>query len=167
MLPGAHQTHVVSGVSCAVLTVSDTRTPETDSTGALIRELLIDAGHVCHDYAIRRDEPVDVEREVVRWCDDPACACVIINGGTGISARDRTWEAIVALIERRIDGFGELFRALSFQDIGPAAMLSRAVAGVRNSTAVFSLPGSPPAARLGMERLILPTLGHLVWLLKH
>lgn len=167
MLPAAHQSRVIASVPCSVLTVSDTRTPDTDSTGSLIRDLLTRAGHVCRDYVICPDEPADVVQNVARWCDDRDCSCVVVNGGTGLSTRDFTYEAIATLIERPIDGFGELFRSLCFEDIGPAAMLSRAQAGVRNSTAIFSLPGSPAAARLGMERLILPTLGHLVWLLTH
>ncbi|MCC7293743.1 MAG: MogA/MoaB family molybdenum cofactor biosynthesis protein [Phycisphaerales bacterium] len=166
-LPSQHQDRIVSGAACGVLTVSDTRTQATDAGGALVRELLVKSGHRAWAYEIVRDEPDLVAFHVSRWCEDAACDAVLVTGGTGFSARDTTYEAISALLERRMDGFGELFRSLSFQEIGAAAMLSRALAGVRGGTAVFSMPGSPAAVRLAMEKLILPTLGHLVWLLRH
>ena len=103
---------------------------------------------------------------VTRWCDDPTCDAVLLTGGTGIAARDTTPEAIARLLEKRLDGFGELFRMLSFEQIGAAAMLSRAAAGVRGSTLVFSMPGSTGAVMLAMDRLILPQLPHAVALLR-
>lgn len=167
MLPSQHQDRTIASVSCGVLTVSDTRTQATDAGGALIRQLLVEGGHRDWGYEIVRDEPDLVTFHVSRWCEDAGCDAVLITGGTGLTARDTTFEAVSALLERRIDGFGELFRSLSFQEIGAAAMLSRALAGVRCGTAVFSMPGSPAAVRLAMTKLILPTLGHLVWLLRH
>ncbi|GMU37614.1 MAG: MogA/MoaB family molybdenum cofactor biosynthesis protein [Phycisphaerae bacterium] len=164
MLPSQHQ-HQTVVVSAAVLTVSDTRTPETDSSGRLIRELLEGAGHRVFDYAVVSDEAAWIAAQVERWCNNASCQAVIVSGGTGFAPRDVTCDAIEPLLERRLDGFGELFRSLSFAEIGPAAMLSGALAGMRNRKAVFALPGSSGAVRLAMEKLILPTLGHLTWLL--
>lgn len=148
--------------SVAVLTVSDTRTVETDVSGRLCVELLEAAGHRVVARAITRDEPETVADRVAAWLRDPDCDGVIANGGTGIAARDRTYEAVSGMLDRRLDGFGELFRALSYPEIGSAAMLSRAVGGVARGRFLFALPGSPAAVRLAMERLILPELPHLL-----
>lgn len=112
--------------------------------------------------AILPDDPDRVQDRVRDWLGDEHCDGVLVAGGTGVSPRDRTYEAIAALIDRRIDGFGELFRSLSFEEIGSAAMLSRAVGGIASGRIVFAMPGSPKAARLAMERLILPELGHIL-----
>jgi molybdenum cofactor biosynthesis protein B len=145
----------------AVLTVSDTRTVAEDRSGAAILELIEREGHHRFDYKILPDEPDLVRRQVMTWVQDEKCDAVLINGGTGIAPRDTTYEAIASLLERRLDGFGELFRALSWEEIGSRAMLSRAVAGIASGTMVFSMPGSTPAVRLAMEKLILPQLAHL------
>jgi molybdenum cofactor biosynthesis protein B len=145
-----------------VLTVSDTRTPDTDTGGAAIRELLESAGHQVSGHDIVRDEPDDVATRVAERLGDKRTQVIITTGGTGISSRDGTYEAVQALLEKHLDGFGELFRMLSFQEIGSAAMMSRATAGTANGKAVFVLPGSPGAVRLAMTRLILPELGHVV-----
>ncbi len=145
----------------AVLTVSDTRTVAEDRSGAAILEMIEREGHHRFDYKILPDEPDLVRRQVSTWVQDEKCDAVLINGGTGIAPRDTTYEAIASLLERRLDGFGELFRALSWEEIGSRAMLSRAVAGIASDTMVFSMPGSTPAVRLAMERLILPQLAHL------
>jgi molybdenum cofactor biosynthesis protein B len=160
--PREHRAHAPATVGCFVLTISDTRTPETDTGGAVIRELLQAAGHRVAGSAIVRDEPADVQRIVRERCQDPAVQVVITTGGTGITSRDATFEAIEALLERRLPGFGELFRMLSYQEVGPAAMLSRAQAGVLGGRIVVSLPGSPGACRLALEKLLVPELGHLV-----
>jgi len=161
-----HDRHnTVEHVACAVITVSDTRTVKTDRSGPLIHEILETAGHVVHSYEIMPDEPAVVARRVIQLCDDTTCRVVLLTGGTGLSPRDSTYESLSALFEKRIDGFGEIFRAVSFDRIGPAAMLSRAVAGVRNGTAVFSMPGSVGGVRTAMEKLIVPQLGHLVAML--
>ena len=148
-----------------MLTVSDSRTPETDTSGRAIRQLLEDAGHVIISHAIVKDEPEQVASYVRARVADPSTQVVITTGGTGITARDGTFDAIDAMLEKRLDGFGELFRMLSFQEIGAAAMLSRATAGTASanglSMAIFVLPGSEAAVRLAMTRLILPELGHL------
>lgn len=150
----------MTAVRCAVLTISDTRALETDVSGRTIVELLETAGHVVARRQILRDDPMDVHDAVVSHLG--GVEAIITTGGTGITARDSTYEAIAGLLEKRLDGFGELFRFLSYQEIGSAAMLTRAVAGVARGTAIFILPGSEHAVRLGMTNLILPELGHVV-----
>lgn len=145
-----------------MLTISDTRTEETDSGGRAAVTLLVDAGHRVVARQIVRDEPADIRAFVEAQVASGVIQAVVATGGTGISHRDRSIEAISALFDRHIDGFGELFRMLSYQEIGAAAMLSRACAGVVRRTVVFVLPGSEAAVRLAMSRLVLPELGHLV-----
>ena len=160
----SQQEHKAAGpaaVRVAVLTVSDTRTAETDTSGRAIRGVLEDAGHVVLRTAIVKDEPSAVTAFVTSALADGA-QVVITTGGTGITSRDSTFEAIDALLEKRLDGFGELFRMLSYQDIGPAAMLSRACAGLARGGIVIALPGSEAAVRLAMTKLVVPELAHLV-----
>ena len=157
-----HKSHAPKSIGCWVLTVSDTKTSETDTSGALIRELLNGAGHQVVGSTIVRDEPVDVQRVVRETCADGRVQAVIVTGGTGITSRDSTFEAIEALLDKRLPGFGELFRMLSYAEIGAAAMLSRAQLGVRAQRIVVSLPGSPNACRLALEKLLIPELPHLV-----
>ena len=161
-----HKAQAPTSVTCSVLTVSDSRTPETDTSGRAIRQILEDAGHVIAGQAIVKDEPEQVTSYVRRQLADANIQIIITTGGTGITSRDGTFEAIDGLLEKRLDGFGELFRMLSFQEIDAAAMLSRATAGIASAgtaarTAIFVLPGSEHAVRLAMTRLILPELGHL------
>jgi molybdenum cofactor biosynthesis protein B len=159
----AHKQRGPARVGCGVITVSDTRTPETDTSGARIKALLADAGHELAGYWIVRDEPEEIRRLLREL---PAAAEVaILNGGTGLARRDTTFEAVQGLFEKSIDGFGELFRMLSWEQVGSAAMLSRASAGVIGGRIVFSLPGSTKAVELAMTKLILPELGHIVGLL--
>jgi molybdenum cofactor biosynthesis protein B len=160
--PHEHRAAAPRAVGCFVLTVSDTKTPETDTSGALIRELLAVAGHPVIGSAIVKDEPSEVERVVRAACADEAVRAVILTGGTGITSRDSTYEAVEALLEKRLPGFGELFRMLSYQEIGAAAMLSRAQLGIHGRRIVASLPGSPQACRLALEKLLIPELPHLV-----
>jgi molybdenum cofactor biosynthesis protein B len=160
-----HKAHAPAQVRCVVCTVSDSKRPETDLSGRLLRELLAGAGHQVVGYHVVRDEPSQVHAVIHQACAQPGVQAVIFTGGTGIAARDQTFEAIDALLEKRLPGFGELFRLLSYQEIGSAAMLSRAHAGVRAGRVVFSLPGSPAACRLAVERLILPELSHIAGLL--
>ncbi|WP_041436623.1 MogA/MoaB family molybdenum cofactor biosynthesis protein [Thermomicrobium roseum] len=150
-------------VRCAVVTVSDTRTVETDTSGALIRERLERAGHAVVFYAIVPDEREEIGRLVDELVQRPDCDAVLLNGGTGIARRDVTYEAIAERIEKRLDGFGELFRWLSYREIGTAAMLSRALAGVYRGRIVIAMPGSTGAVRLAMDELVLPELAHLVF----
>jgi molybdenum cofactor biosynthesis protein B len=160
--PLEHKATAPRTVGCWVLTVSDTKTPETDTSGALIRRLLTDAGHPVVGSSIVRDEPKDVQRVIREACASDAVKVVIATGGTGITSRDSTYEAIDALLDKRLPGFGELFRMLSYQEIGAAAMLSRALAGTSGRTAIFVLPGSSGAVRLALDRLLLPELAHIV-----
>lgn len=145
-----------------MLTVSDTRTPETDTSGLAIAELLMAAGHLVTRRLIVKDEPADVVRAVSDQLDAGDVDVIITTGGTGITSRDRTYEAIDDLLDKKLDGFGELFRMLSYQDIGPAAMMTRASAGIARGKIVISLPGSENAVRLAMTKLLIPELGHLV-----
>jgi len=157
-----HRAAAPASVRVYVLTVSDTRTLATDTSGAAIAALLEDAGHVLVSRDIVRDEPADVRAKVAAQLDRADVQAIITTGGTGISARDSSFETLNALLEKRLDGFGELFRMLSYQEIGPAAMLSRACAGLARRKIVISLPGSEHAVRLAMTKLVLPELGHLV-----
>jgi len=155
-----HRKAAIAGVRCAVLTISDTRALETDVSGRTIVELLEAAGHVVAKRQILRDEPKDVHDAVLGQVG--GVDAIVTTGGTGITSRDSTYEAIASLFEKHLDGFGELFRMLSYEDIGSAAMLSRAAAGVARGTAIFMLPGAENAVRLGMTKLILPELGHVI-----
>jgi molybdenum cofactor biosynthesis protein B len=157
-----HKSQAPASVACYVLTVSDSRTAENDTSGRAIRELLEGAGHSVSGHAIVKDEPAEVAARVREQLADDRTQVIVTTGGTGITSRDGTFEAVDALFDKRLDGFGELFRMLSFQEIGPAAMMSRATAGTSGRKAVFVLPGSEHAARLAMTRLILPELGHVV-----
>lgn len=157
-----HKSAAPQHVSCFVLTVSDTRTPETDTSGLAIAELLMAAGHLVTRRLIVKDEPADVVRAVSDQLDAGDVDVIITTGGTGITSRDRTYEAIDDLLDKKLDGFGELFRMLSYQDIGPAAMMTRASAGIARGKIVISLPGSENAVRLAMTKLLIPELGHLV-----
>jgi len=157
-----HKAQSPTVVSCVVVTVSDTRTSGTDTSGALIRKLLSDQGHHILSSHLIKDEPAEIQKLLNALMENPDVQVVILNGGTGISKRDGTYEAIAGLLEKRLDGFGELFRSLSYQEIGSGAIMSRAVAGTYGGKIVISIPGSEAAVRLAMEKLILPELGHLV-----
>lgn len=145
-----------------VLTVSDTRTRETDASGAAIEQLLEESGHVVIARRLAPDDPAEVERVIREQLASEEAQVVISTGGTGITSRDTTYEAVSALVQKRLDGFGELFRMLSYQEIGSAAMLSRASAGIAGGKILFVLPGSEHAVRLAMTKLIIPELGHLL-----
>jgi molybdenum cofactor biosynthesis protein B len=160
-IPAEHKAHAPASVGCYVLTVSDSRTPETDTGGKTIRELLEAAGHAVVGHAIVKDDPDQVTERVRGQLANPKTHVIITTGGTGITSRDGTFEAVDKLLEKRLDGFGELFRMLSFQEIGSPAMMSRATAGTVDCKAIFVLPGSPNAVRLAMTRLIIPELGHV------
>ena len=157
-----HKSFAPKSVTCYVLTVSDTRTAETDTSGRAIRELLEGAGHAVAGSAIVRDEPQEVTTHVTAALGDDTTQVIITTGGTGITSRDGTFEAVDRLFDKRLEGFGELFRMLSFQEIGSAAMMSRATAGTAGGKAIFVLPGSENAVRLAMTRLIVPELPHVV-----
>jgi molybdenum cofactor biosynthesis protein B len=160
----AHHHRDASTVACAVITVSDTRTAETDGSGQRIQELLRLSGHRLTHYEILQDEPALIVAAI--RAVPPPTEVVILNGGTGLARRDSTFEAVSRLLDKEIAGFGELFRLLSYEDIGAAAMLSRAIAGMVGNRVVFSLPGSPAAVELAMSKLIVPVLGHVVGLVR-
>lgn len=157
-----HKSYGPKSVGCRVLTVSDSRTPETDTSGLLILQALKKDGHQVLAHAIVPDEADLIVASLKEGIADAATSAIIITGGTGIAPRDVTIEAVEGLITKAIPGFGEIFRALSFEEIGPAAMASRATAGVAEGTLIFATPGSRGAVSLAMERLILPELGHLI-----
>ena len=150
-------------VACAIVTVSDTRTPATDSSGAAMRERLEARGHSVVFYRIVKDEPDQISALLDEIADSTAAKVILFNGGTGITSRDTTYDALSRKLEKTLPGFGEIFRALSFEEIGPASMLSRATAGVYRGRIVFSTPGSSNAVKLAMDRLIVPDLEHLAW----
>lgn len=156
-----HRSQSPRRVRCAVVTISDTRTLETDRGGALVVEKLAAAGH---EIARREIVPDDAER--IRTLVGEFVAidldAVLLTGGTGITARDTTFETISALLDKPMPGYGELFRMLSFDQVGPAAMLSRAIGGVVGRTIVLTMPGSTAAVELAMDKLIVPEIGHLV-----
>jgi molybdopterin adenylyltransferase len=161
-VPKEHKANAPASVGCFVLTISDSKTPETDTSGALIRELVAAAGHRVTGHAIVKDEPEQVAAVIRSGCAAPSVDAFILTGGTGITSRDSTYEAIEALLDKRLSGFGELFRMLSYEEVGAAAMLSRAQGGVVQGRVLFSLPGSPNACRLALEKLIIPELPHLL-----
>ena len=161
-----HPDTPIAPVRCAVVTASDTRTPETDKSGSIVRGLLEEAGFVVTDYQILKDEPEDIRAYLADAARREDVDAFVLNGGTGIAPRDCTYDAIASLLEKTLPGFGELFRHLSYAEIGSRAIASRAVAGVFRGKLIFSLPGSSAAVRLGMEKLILPELTHLVALLR-
>jgi molybdenum cofactor biosynthesis protein B len=164
-----HQEHKESSakaidtpIRCGIITISDTRTVANDTSGAAIRAALLEAGHDVVQYAVVKDDSSAITA-LVRDFEAKGCQVIITNGGTGIARRDSTFEAIDNLLEKRLPGFGELFRLLSYSDIGAGAMLSRATAGVYQQALIFCLPGSTGAVKLALEKLIVPELQHLVW----
>jgi molybdenum cofactor biosynthesis protein B len=157
-----HKAQAPTSVRCVVITVSDSRTEQTDTSGSAIAEMLRAAGHVVAGRTIVSDDPELVRGTVERQLSHPDVHAIITTGGTGITSRDSTYEAISGVLQKKLDGFGELFRMLSYEQIGSAAMMSRACAGLVAGRIVISLPGSEAAVRLAMERLVLPELGHLV-----
>jgi molybdenum cofactor biosynthesis protein B len=155
-----HRKQAPATVTCFVLTISDTRSEADDTSGAAIASALAGAGHTVAARQIVRDDPSAVRAVVAAQAS--AVQAIITTGGTGITSRDSTYEALAGLFEKRLDGFGELFRMLSYQDIGSAAMMSRACAGTIGRTVIFALPGAEAAVRLAMDKLILPEIGHVV-----
>jgi molybdopterin adenylyltransferase len=156
-------------VICAVLTISDTRTPDTDTSGQLMKDQLAAASHQIAHYQLVKDEPNSIAAEVKRLAERPNIQAILLNGGTGIAPRDTTYDAIAPLLTKALPGFGEIFRQLSYAEIGSRAIASRAIAGIYThadkSTLIFSVPGSSKAVKLAMEALIIPELIHLTSLL--
>ena len=157
-----HKSHAPKSIGCMVITCSDTRTPDTDTSGQAIHKLLRQFGHEVVSYHLVKDEPAQIMDRIKEGLANDAVQAIIINGGTGISKRDSTFEAVDAMLEKRLVGFGEIFRYLTYLDIGSPAIMSRATAGIIKGRILFSTPGSENAVRMAMEKLILPELGHLV-----
>lgn len=149
--------------ACAVLTISDTRTKETDKGGRTIIEHLEAAGHTIGDYAIVKDDAPQIESQLRAWLSEGRFDAILTTGGTGISSRDTTIEVVARLLDKQLDGFGEIFRMLSWDEVGAAAMLSRAIGGLAGETLIFTMPGSTNAVKLAMSKLIVPELPHLIW----
>jgi len=163
-MPAAqHKEQVRANLKVGVVTASDTRTADDDRSGAAIRELFEGAGHRVMYYEIVPDAPSKIAHAIITHL--PALDAIVVNGGTGLTRRDVTADVVRSLLDKEIEGFGELFRMLSFEQVGAAAMVSRAVAGVRRGRFIAALPGSPGACRLAMEKLILPQIGHIAYLL--
>ena len=157
-----HKATSPKSVGCYVVTVSDTRTEETDTGGRAIVELLTAAGHQVVGRSLVRDDPEQLRDAIGRQLANPDVQVIVTTGGTGITSRDCTFEAVNSMLWKRLEGFGELFRMLSYEQIGSGAMLSRALAGTVAGRIVVSLPGSEAAVRLALEKLLIPELGHLV-----
>jgi len=158
-----HKSKAPKSVNLAIITVSDTRTEADDSSGMAIADIMARAGHIIVRRAIVKDEIEEIQKALRELIEDNGVQAVVMNGGTGIARRDVTSEAVTPFVEKSIPGFGELFRALSFNQVGSAAMMSRASAFVTERKIVFCLPGSEKAVRLAVEKLIAPELGHMVW----
>lgn len=161
-IPDEHRRQSPSVVACAVITVSDTRTLETDLGGQTVVDLLSQAGHRLVARELVPDEPETLRATIIRLRELPEVGAILITGGTGLGHRDQTFETVAGLLDKPMPGYGELFRMLSYQEIGPAAMLSRAAGGVIGRAVLLTMPGSPAGVRLAMEKLILPELSHLV-----
>ncbi len=157
-----HKERGKKSVRCFIVTVSDTRNETTDSSGRAIKQFLSDEGHETAGYRIVKDEPSQIEAMLNEALDKSELDAVIVNGGTGIAPRDGTYEVVNRFLEKKLDGFGEIFRYLSYLDIGSAAIMSRAAAGAARGKVLISLPGSRAAVTLAMEKLILPELRHMV-----
>jgi molybdenum cofactor biosynthesis protein B len=158
-----HRKEAPQTVSCYIITVSDTRTTETDTGGALIKFMLEEAGYEVIGSTITKDNYQDIRELLYKCVDHAGIETVLLTGGTGISPRDTTYEAVASLLDKTLPGFGEIFRMLSYtEDIGSAAILSRAIAGTMGKTAIFSMPGSTGAVKLAMDRLIIPELRHVM-----
>ena len=157
-----HRSQAPASLNLAVLTVSDSRTLETDTSGALIVALAEEAGHRVIARAIVADEHDRIRPLLLQYATTPELHAILVTGGTGISPRDQTFETVSALLSKPLPGYGELFRMLSYAEIGPACMLSRAVAGLIGAVAILVMPGSRAAVQLAMTRIILPELPHLV-----
>jgi molybdenum cofactor biosynthesis protein B len=157
-----HKQRGKKAVVCFIITVSDTRDESSDQSGQLVKSLLSEHGHVTAGYRIVRDEPTQLKSLLEEVLAEKGVEVILLNGGTGIAPRDTTYEVVSSLMEKKLEGFGEIFRYLSYQEIGSAAIMSRAAAGVSRGKLVVSLPGSKAAVELAMRKLILPELGHMV-----
>jgi molybdenum cofactor biosynthesis protein B len=157
-----HKAHAPHCVTCVVITCSDTRTSQTDTSGQLMMRLLKEHGHDLAGYHVIKDDPAQIRSVIEEAAAHDAVQAILVNGGTGISKRDSTFEAVDGMLEKRLVGFGEIFRYLTYKDIGSSAIMTRATAGIFRGRIIFSTPGSEGAVRLAMDSLILPELGHII-----
>jgi len=157
-----HKREAPQSVGCAVLTISDTRTEQDDESGELIKQKLSESGHRVMAYALLKNEAESLQKKVHELLTRQEIQVIITCGGTGLGSRDVSVETISSILEKKLDGFGELFRSLSYQEIGTASIMSRAMAGVAGGRVIICLPGSLGAARLAMDKIILPEIGHMV-----
>jgi len=157
-----HKEQSPQRVTCAVLVISDSRTEKTDESGKFLLQKLADGGHSVASFTLLKNDPVAIRQKLEELLDRSEVQAVITSGGTGASHRDVTIETVSPLLEKKLDGFGELFRSLSYQDIGTSSILSRAMAGVARGKAIICLPGSLGATKLALDKIILPEIGHLV-----
>jgi len=157
-----HKAHAPHCVTCVVITCSDTRTSQTDTSGQLMMRLLKEHGHELAGYHVIKDDPAQIRSLIEEAAAHDAVQAILVNGGTGISKRDSTFEAVDGMLEKRLVGFGEIFRYLTYKDIGSPAIMTRATAGIFRGRIIFSTPGSEGAVRLAMESLILPEIGHII-----
>jgi molybdenum cofactor biosynthesis protein B len=160
--PQEHKATSPQSIRCAVITVSDTRTIDTDTGGAAVVERLRAAGHTIVSREIIRDDPTAMQHLLAGMRNQPELDAILLTGGTGITSRDQTYETVSSMLSKPLPGYGELFRMLSYAEIGSAAMLSRATGGLLGNKVLLTMPGSPAAVVLALEKLILPELGHLV-----
>jgi molybdenum cofactor biosynthesis protein B len=157
-----HRAASPQSVTCAVLTISDSRTEQDDESGKLYKEQLSQNGHKILAYALLKNDAAAIRQKITELLKQNGLQVIITSGGTGVSHRDVTVETVSAMLEKKLDGFGELFRSLSYQEIGTSSILSRAVAGVIQGKVILSLPGSLGATKLAIEKIILPEIGHMV-----
>jgi len=157
-----HKKEAPQSVGCAVLTISDSRTEQTDESGKFLKQALSQKGHRVLDYAILKNDAEAIERKIKELLNQDELQVIITSGGTGISHRDVTVETVSLMIEKKLDGFGELFRSLSYQEIGTSSIMSRAIAGVVEGKIIICIPGSLGAAKLAIDKIILPEIGHMV-----
>jgi len=157
-----HKKEAPRSVSCAVLTISDSRTEQDDESGSFIRRKLIENGHRVLDYSILRNDVESIKKKLSELLGHKELQVIITSGGTGVSHRDITVETVYPILEKKLDGFGELFRSLSYQEIGTGSIMSRAVAGVTGGKVIICLPGSLAAVTLALDKIILPEMGHMV-----
>ena len=157
-----HKHNAPRSVSCAVLTISDSRTEQDDDSGKIIKQKLSENGHQVVSYAVLKDEAVSIKNKIDELLRQEELQVIITNGGTGVSHRDVTIETIYPILEKKLDGFGEIFRFLTYQEIGTPSIMSRAIGGVAGGKVILCLPGSPGAAKLAMDKIILPEIGHMV-----
>ena len=157
-----HKKASPQSVNCALLTISDSRTEETDESGKLLKQKLLDGGHKVVYYRLPKNDADAVKQTIEELLDEENVQAIITSGGTGVSKRDITVETVSGILEKRLDGFGELFRSLSFKEIGTAAIMSRAIAGVRDGKVIICIPGSLGATRTAADGIIVPEIGHMV-----